>query len=73
MQGGGSEYLWVNHLGHNIMLRVYAADKVQACAANSLAVPSRDSRCATARSVSAPTIALLALLALRARCKYYSL
>ena len=65
--------MWVNYLGHNIMLRGYAGDKVQACAANSLAVPSRDSRRATARSVYDAALALLALLALRARCKDYSL
>ena len=65
--------MWVNHLGHNIMLRVYAAVKVQACAANSLAVPSRDSRRATARSVYNAALALLAQLALRARREDYSL
>ena len=63
--------MWVNHLGHNIMLRVYAAVKVQACAANSLAVHPRDSRRATARSVYNAALALLALLALRARYKGY--
>ena len=55
------------------MLRVYAAVKVQACAANLLAVPSRGSRRATARYVYNAALALLAQLALRARREDYSL